>query len=328
MEVTPPRSPCLLANPPNLSAFNCALAPLLVLGLVLTATAQRDTAGETEASLEVMASDLEKIDLLKRGLAPEESNPLGASVQFTTPTLEDDTVTSSIISSVEPLSSDAQREKVWRQENWLLAGMQESHQQDPAGASAQDDEELKPKAGSADHWLLLAAEATGENDRIENADSAMITEKLAGQVVNPLEGFMTGWLDASLAATEFTGDAEAVGLAALQNLADRDFGTESIDLSTLSGISSVGVDLGRPLGGDRTNPYTEGLGDLPGLTGLTVEGLEIAPSNGRAGAIGDVAPSGAAPPPIDPNTSVKPTREPWRPPEKDEDKYFRRLNQF
>ena len=328
MEATPLRSFRLLANRPNLGAFKCALAHVLASGLILTAAGQSDSKGESESSLEVMASDLEKLDLLKRGLAPEKSNPLDASVQFTTPKLQDESATSSVVTSLGSLSSEKQREESWREENWLLAGMQESHGQDPAGAITADEEELKPKSGSADHWLLLAAEAGGEHDHIEKADSAVFAEELAGQVVNPLEGFMTGWLDASLAVTEFSTDRERSGLAGVENITDRDFGTELFDLSAQPGFSTAGIDLGPALGESRTNPYTEGLGDLPGLTGLSIEGLDMAPSNDRRSPIEDLAPSTAAPSAITPNPTVKPTREPWRPPERDEDKYFRRLNQF
>lgn len=296
--------------------------------LVPGVAGQKPEERESESDLDSVSVGIENLELLKRGLdaggtssldpnfdisAPEiesgDARPLGGSVQLGSSSL-----------------NETQRLEAWRQENWLLAGMQGDEDAEEFTESG-DRDPFKPAAGSSEYWLQLADQGARAADAEDAKQNAANLDRLSDQVVNPLEGFMTDWLDASLqnnAIDEaFQEEINSIGGFDLMNLEDLRPETAGAKMTRLEDRSNglLGVSAE-----ERINPYTHGLS----LTAPSLGAATLGPANSNRTGSGILLPepmpsAGVIAPTSD---GEKPTREPWRPPEKVDDKYFRRLNHF
>lgn len=278
-----------------------------------------------------MAEEIENIQLLQQGLGSGADASLNGSLDIPPPTVETESVSAvAVISaSAGAPSSEKQAEEAWRRENWLLAGMQDIDQlRDSDGEDETDsDGDLPPRTGSSEHWLLLADEAAQAQPSKENADEKIDLEAFPDQVVNPLEGFMADWLDPELTSSvsRETGTDHGEALAAMQ-ISDTSLGALPSTQPMAREIFGLPSDVSARRGPARSNPYADGLLDVS--ESAANPGFEPGAVDRSNPTLMPAAPPPGSTPITAPAEVEKPRREPWRPPEKDDEKYFRRLNRF
>lgn len=308
-----------------------ALTLATVVGLAALAKAQSPSPPPPERPLDSISANLTELELMKQGLSPSEKTTLGASIEFSPLATEASAGEPSVVGPLSPAPTDDEARSAWRQENWLLAGMQDDHGSDAAGGELESEreDELNPTTGSSAHWLLLADQATQSPLERPGKGKRETEQASPPQIANPLEDFMAGWLDASLPVAPHPDLMPAKGPAfeKLEGLTAGGFGNANAKSPAWSRGPDRASHLPLSIGSKRTNPYADGLLVPPALRDDPFGRL---PAVGRAPEP-TISPS---PPPATPTLPVESfdaahsAREPWRPPEQDDDKYFRRLNRF
>jgi hypothetical protein len=310
--------------------FRRALAVALtgVCGFPLLAeNTSREPTGE---SLETMSSSLAELELLQQEFTTENALSLEDAVEFKAPEMAGESPVRSVVVTPTATELEQQSRAAWQRDNWLLAGMEAAQAPElRPGESESVEDSLEPVAGSAEHWLVLAAKAVGDGAATEELAAERVADELAMRAVNPLEDFMRDWLDSSLAVSDLGADSPSARFDGIGEITGARLPADTGRAERLMDVLTIDQ-LGANAESNRRNPYTvpredafEGLPDavtgLPDLPG-TARRAESPP-------LGPIfAPSSPAVNP--PRESAKPSREPWRPPEKDDDKYFQQLNQF
>ncbi|MDA7916766.1 hypothetical protein N9B49_00940, partial [bacterium] len=176
-------------------------------------------------------------------------------------------------------------------------------------------------------WLELAMgeqEDEDSDDPGDSSDPLETVDKLS--TVNPLEGFMTNWLSAEELARLNIADDPMLG-DSLDNIGS-DIAVGRVDrLLPRSDSLSQAVDIPDVKG---PNPYLSLNREVSSAAGLS--GILAPPETTTRNdtAISRSLPNSArsAPVPTGNNTAVQEINEPWKPPVKEDEKYFRRLNRF
>ncbi len=308
-----------------------ALSLVTVISAAALATDQPPSPPPPERTLDSIPTNLTELELIKRGLSPTERTALGASIEFSRLETEASASGPTVVGPLGPAPTGDETRSAWRQENWLLAGMQDDHRSDATAEELEPDreDELNPTTGSSEHWLLLADQATQSPPERPGKGKRETEQALPPQIANPLDDFMAGWLDASLSVAPQQDLMPAKGPAfeKLEGLTAGGFGNANAKSPAWSRGPDRASHLPLSIGSKRTNPYADGLLAPPALRDDPFGRL---PAVGRAPEP-TISPS---PPPATPTLPVESfdaahsAREPWRPPEQDDDKYFRRLNRF
>lgn len=285
---------------------------------------------EQPSELERTLSGIEKIELMKRGLNTDASLQPGGTQDFVpTVSQEAETLPGS------PLMSDPDRESavvdVWKSENWLIDGMRSL---DKDGSDK--DEELEsgafknePSEGSAEYWLQLAmkqseleaeAEESIQKSKMKSEDQLVAT--------NPLNDFMSDWLsDEELLRLDIARPStEPDGLSANDVTWNPAFITpDSVNTAQLRDVrpnpSAISADSAamnpylRPIVGS-ADPSVNFLGGLTGESRASRNDRISGPTSSQATR------------PIGNSATAPEAKQPWKPPAKEDEKYFRRLNRF
>lgn len=317
-----------------MSVRNVTAHAAIGLGLMLSAgliSGQTKTEKEPRPSeLERTLSGIERIELMKRGLESDESLQPGGTQGFV-PTVsgEAQTLPGKLIDLRSDEATDAEKTTEWKAQNWLVHGVNSLRDGDDMASEELEAAELgenNPEQGSADFWLELAMGEQKDEDSEDPGDSSdrlMSTDTLSTR--NPLDGFMTKWLSADelarldIAPDPMPGDAlNTLGSELTVGRIDRllprpDSLSQSVDIPEVKG----------------PNPYLELNRDVSsgGVSGiLSPPATATRNDNAMSRSLPGSARSG--PVPAGNNPAARKNNEPWKPPVKEDEKYFRRLNRF
>ena len=314
----------------NLTAHAAiGLGLMLPAGLVSGQTEQEKE--PTPSELERTLSGIERIELMKRGLDTDESLQPGGTQGFV-PTVsgEAQVLPGKMIDLGSDEATDSEKTAEWRAQNWLIHGVNSLREGDDATNEELAETELgatDPEQGSVDFWLELAMgeqEDEDSDDPGDSSDPLETVDKLS--TVNPLEGFMTNWLSAEELARLNIADDPMLG-DSLDNIGS-DIAVGRVDrLLPSSDSLSQAVDIPDVQG---PNPYLSLNREVSSAAGLS--GI-LAPPETTTRNDTDISrslPNSArsAPVPTGNNPAVQEINEPWKPPVKEDEKYFRRLNRF
>lgn len=288
---------------------------------------------------------LKDLELLKRGLAPEgQRNGQGArNVIGTAPDVS--TVAAPPV-AVTPREREAelsrdQRRQAWAQRNWLVEGVRQAGRpvgQTTVGTTGATSAALDPGSdneagGTGENWLLAAVDAQSETMTPRGAETALAPETasksddaLLASGANPLAEFMRDWIrpeDQALLGTLGGEGALDAGFSGSVGPADGPRRQTAARLEDVRG----GVAAIAP----GSNPYLRGTDELArDLAAWRAPG-------GGAGTAAAVVRPPPAPLPTSPGapSAVAPSaeqtrgdREPWKPPVREDEKYFPRLKRF
>lgn len=286
-------------------------------------------ARESESLVDATEQGIEDIELLNRGL-PESSNGAAGigDILPSAPGQPSDLPTT-WTNDGETLTDDAQR-KAWDAQNWLLAGMRDLNQ-DPLeseevenGPRYEQLGENDPMGGSPEFWLELM------DGRSEASNPERDGNQNLNQSINPLDEFMSGWLTPEGAQVQALA-AELAGGGSPASSPEISWDPMRGSASAESGeglIANNLLGLGRN-SEEASNPYVEAMmGETQSLSvSSSVEGNAAGSLGGfqDASALDATRPTSA---PALPSAATEKVREPWRPPAKTDDKYFRNLNRF
>lgn len=298
-----------------------------LLGVMVTPWAIAQDENKADAALERTLSGVGEIELLKKGLATEDT---GTTQDFV-PTVSGETQILPGKLHVNPGTEDSQEEqaKQWKSQNWLLAGMQalESDEED-SGSAAGDPTAARP--GATELWLEAAMAVHDESTTraTRSAKQEKGVQQDEPEVANPLNDFMADWLS-----------TEDLARHALQNkpgIAGESFSRDvggAARFPTEANIHRAARNAA-PQQWERStvepppNPF---LGGLVGPTALlpATEHLTALPDRDSRPTL---APPTVEPPPMtrspSPSPAAEPPRTPWKPPPDTDEKYFPRLKRF
>jgi hypothetical protein len=309
------------------AAFGLGL--MLPGGLVSGQTEQEKEPRPTE--LERTLSGIERIELMKRGLDSDESLQSGGSQDFV-PTVsgEAQVLPGKLIDLGPDEATDTEKTAEWRAQNWLVHGVNSLREGDDETDEERAEAEWgadDPEQGSVDFWLELAMGEQKDEDS-DNPETSSDRLKAADKLstVNPLDGFMAQWLSAdelarlNIAHDQTPGDSlKSMGSDLAPGRIDR--------LLPRSDSLSQTVDIPE---GKGPNPYLDLNRDVSPVGGLS--GILAPPvtTTRNDNAVSRSLPNTVRSVPVPAGTSAaaQKNNEPWRPPVKDDEKYFRRLNRF
>ena len=315
------------------------LTTQVVLGLSLVvapgpASAQEEQESKPKSSdLERTLKGIERIELMKRGLDSDKSLQPGGDRDFVpTVTGEAQTLPGRMIDLGNNGATESGRTAEWQSQNWLIHGVNSLQQGDSADENMGAPESLdkQPDQGSPEFWLELAM-GNSERDGEESAEAAGERLKKSDglSTVNPLDKFMTEWLSAEeLARLEISDSStnSLLGAVSSSSATELNIGESARMLQTAESLSqSITIPAERAL-----NPYfnpnggTAARTDLSGI--LPPSGSPVNTSSSRGRPLSNASQPAAVP--TGNATAVKESREPWKPPVKNDEKYFRRLNRF
>lgn len=285
---------------------------------------------EQPSELERTLSGIEKIELMKRGLDTDASLQPGGTQDFVpTVSREAETLPSA------PLMTDPDRESadvdVWKSENWLIDGIRslDKDGSDKDEESKSNSLENEPSEGSAKYWLQLAMK---QSEREAEAEESIQKSKMKSEdqlaATNPLNDFMSDWLsDEELMRLDISRPATET-----DRLSPNDV-TWNPAFNTADSVNSAQLRDVRPkpsaISADSVsvNPYLQTMGGSTDPAGNILGGL-----TGQAGALRSapvsVPTSSQTIRPISNSATAPETKQPWKPPAKEDEKYFRRLNRF
>ncbi|GAB5560090.1 MAG: hypothetical protein SynsKO_17370 [Synoicihabitans sp.] len=304
---------------------------------LLGLSAQEEEAKNNTSELERTLGGVADIELMKQGLTTDDTLQPGGSKDFI-PTVTTEEPLS--VSGLLPDNGNPERpreDEKWAAENWLLSGMRNLERgEELNGEQALDSaaDSLAPKSRT-DLWLEVAMNEVADQ---EDTDAAQSREDEADRIddplrtTNPLDQFMAGWLSpdssqaglsatfgdsAGLPSTGQTFDpapAQGASVASLQEL---------LVPQSANSSASIKEDENRTA---RTNPYA----DMLSAWTLETQNNSAAP----VGLMGDFGGAAVLPapqetfrPPPEISAEDKPSTR-WVPPERNEEKYFPRLNRF
>lgn len=299
------------------------------LGIAMCLSLGAEEKESERSELERTLSGIEKIELMKRGLSADKSLQPGGTKDFV-PTVSAESEALPGTSTLPATDRDAAAEKAWKSENWLIEGMQslEKDGSDDESESQSNPLTNEPNEGSAEFWLQLAmkqSEREADAEESKQQSKAESPDNLA--VTNPLNDFMTDWLsDAELTRLDIVKPASESVLSSgdvTWNPAISNTGSgNTVRLEDrFSKSLEVSAETSLP------NPYLDGaqgapmstLGGMTASTGVFREGPR------PSAAV--IAPR-VVPAPASSSGSAPTAKQPWKPPAKEDEKYFRRLNRF
>ena len=303
---------------------------------------------------------LETIELLRKGI-----NPAGAQTNSLTPeqllVAPEPLNATSVIEPPENKDRDEStlrdlRRQQWRSENWLVEGMRRSElaeneadlaednlrSQNGSASPAEDTSaRARVESGSSNEWLALAVETQRETESEARGDDVSAPDQVVGS--NPLGDFMAGWLSGDsrvMLASTTEGSPGTSRSPATRAADDRRFDELSLahirePESRIKGALPATEVMG---GGSGLNPFLAFTDAEVGSDPRAMQAaLDLpapdAPIQDRAFQLSTIIPTEATPAPGNPTIAPaerldeKPS-EPWRPPPRDDEKYFPRLKRF
>jgi len=251
--------------------------------------------------------------------------------------------------SGRPQSSEAtlrdMQDKAWKERNWLIEGMRAAEQErgtdgrDAVNLEDNADRLVVSAADQADYWLQASMDQLAQEEQLNAAQSKLTDEQASPDAVNPvsnpLDAFMSDWVHAS--------DLRLLSQGAIT--------------SNESPLNGVTLEPGGSANGSLTvrqpfnaavvkqpNPFLDvmpaGLESSAGESAyarpeVPLSGLPVPQERARA-ATGPVAivpfeplqPERRQLSSVPENQGDSPSTGPWRPAEREDEKYFPRLKRF
>lgn len=291
--------------------------------------------------MEATRSGLLELDLMQRGLSVHDRAP-DSAVSGAIATIESSNDISPLLPPTEDRKESRdqlERRREWAKQNWLIDGMRKAGQSPAESAREMEtsaaEERARPllegrSVGSeSDQWLSEAIDAQSSSDahRAPIDESKLSASVPADDVVNPLEGFMAQWMTpGDLKLLRPTAEGANPGKRSVDKLAVS-IGPKNATEAPPAGAAFNGFTLTNRTGDAGTNPF------LPAVDISSFTPIESAPSRAPARATNVLQTSQSDRPapvyqPTEPTATEKKTGEPWRPPARDDEKYFPRMKRF